>query len=68
MQYLYILAISYITNDHAYTSHILLESRHACQVAIRAAEELSTAMPADLACIKSDKYKIIKPKLRPEGM
>lgn len=68
MQYLYILAISYITNDHAYTSHILLESRHACQVAIRAAEELSTAIPADLACIKSDKYKIIKPKLRPKDM
>ena len=69
MEYFYILLIQYMFAGELIESQIYLESAQQCQVAIRAMEQLSTDMDADLFCVQSDIASgSIRPKARPDDL
>ena len=62
----YIFSIVYILNGYEMTSQILVDSSHKCSELIRAAEEVSNVLPADLFCTDTGRISAsIRPKLRP---
>lgn len=66
METYFIFTIAYVLNGYPMESNILLDSSAKCQQVIRASEELSDALPADLFCKDTGILsKSIRPKLRP---
>ena len=64
----YIFTIFYMLNGYEMESHILVNSAEKCYELVRAAEEISNVLPADLICVDTGRVSAsIKPKLRPEG-
>jgi len=69
MTFFYALVISYALQGHPLQTQMYFESSRACYDALRAAERLSDAMPADLYCENTGKLSAsIRPKLRPENL
>ena len=68
MTFFYALIIEYALQGHTLQARMYLDSSKACTDALRAAEALSDAMPADLYCENTGKMSgSIKPRLRPEN-
>ena len=66
MENYFIFTIVYVLNGYPMESNILLDSSAKCQQVIRASEELSDALPADLFCKDTGILsKSLRPKLRP---
>ena len=62
----YIFSIVYILNGYEMTSQILINSADKCYQLVRAAEEISNVLPADLYCTDTGRISAsIRPKLRP---
>ena len=62
----YIFTIAYILNGYEMTSQILTNSSEECYELVRAAEEISNVLPADLYCTDTGRISTsIRPKLRP---
>ena len=62
----YIFSIVYILNGYEMTSQILVDSSQKCDQLIRATEEVSNVLPADLYCTDTGRIsKSIRPRLRP---
>lgn len=62
----YIFSIIYILNGYEMTSQILTNSAEKCYQLVRAAEEISNVLPADLYCTDTGRISTsIRPKLRP---
>lgn len=62
----YIFSIVYILNGYEMTSQILTNSAEKCYQLVRAAEEVSNVLPADLFCTNTGRISTsIRPKLRP---
>ena len=62
----YIFTIAYILNGYEMTSQILTNSADNCYQLVRAAEEISNVLPADLYCTDTGRISAsIRPKLRP---
>lgn len=67
MTFFYALIIEYALQGHPMHTRMYFENSKACSDALRAAEALSDAMPADLFCENTGKLSgSIRPKLRPE--
>jgi len=68
MTFFYALIIEYALQGHTLQARMHLESSKACYDALRAAEALSDAMPADLYCENTGKMSgSIRPRLRPDN-
>ena len=68
MTFFYSLIIEYALQGHTLQARMYLESSKACYDALRAAEALSDAMPADLYCENTGKLSgSIRPMLRPSN-
>jgi len=64
----YIFTIIYMLNGYQMESHILVNSADKCYELVRAAEEISNVLPADILCKDTGTVSAsIKPKLRPES-
>ena len=64
----YIFTIIYMLNGYQMESHILVNSADKCYELVRAAEEISNVLPADVLCKDTGTVSAsIKPKLRPES-
>jgi hypothetical protein len=62
----YIFSIVYMLNGYEMTSQILTNSADKCYQLVRAAEEVSNVLPADLFCTDTGRISAsIRPKLRP---
>ena len=69
MTFFYALIIEYALQGHTLQSRMYLESSKACYDALRAAEALSDAMPADLYCENTGKLSgSIRPRLRADNL
>lgn len=69
MTFFYALIIEYALQGHTLQARMYFDSSKACTDALRAAEALSDAMPADLFCENTGKLSgSIRPKLRPENL
>jgi hypothetical protein len=69
MTFFYALIIEYALQGHALQARMYLESSKACYDALRAAEAMSDAMPADLYCENTGKMSgSIRPRLRPSNL
>jgi len=63
----YIFTIIYMLNGYQMESHILVNSADKCYELVRAAEEISNVLPADILCKDTGTLSAsLKPKLRPE--
>jgi len=63
----YIFTIIYMLNGYQMESHILVNSADKCYELVRAAEEISNVLPADILCKDTGTVSAsLKPKLRPE--
>ena len=63
----YIFTIIYMLNGYQMESHILVNSADKCYELVRAAEEISNVLPADILCKDTGRLSAsIKPRLRPE--
>lgn len=68
MTFFYALIIEYALQGHTLQARMYLESSKACYDALRAAEALSDAMPANLYCENTGKMSgSIRPRLRPDN-
>ena len=68
MTFFYALIIEYALQGHTLQARMYLESSKACYDALRAAEAMSDAMPADLYCENTGKMSgSIRPRLRPDN-
>jgi len=64
----YIFSIVYMLNGYEMTSQILTNSAEKCYELVRAAEEISNVLPADLYCTDTGRISAsIRPKLRPQS-
>ena len=69
MTFFYALVINYALQGTPLQTQMYFESSKACSNALRAAEALSDALPADLMCVNTGKLSgSIRPKLRPENL
>ena len=69
MTFFYALVINYALQGTPLQTQMYFESSKACSNALRAAEALSDALPADLYCENTGKLSgSIRPKLRPETL
>ena len=69
MTFFYALVISYALQGTPLQAQMYFDSFKACSNALRAAEALSDALPADLYCENTGKMSgSIRPKLRPENL
>ena len=69
MTFFYALIIEYALQGHTLQARMYFDSSKACTDALRAAETLSDAMPADLFCENTGKLSgSIWPKQRPENL
>ena len=67
MTFFYALIIEYTLHGSPMYTRMYFDSSKACSDALRAAETLSDAMPADIFCENTGKLSgSIRPKLRPE--
>jgi len=63
----YIFTIIYMLNGYQMESHILVNSADKCYELVRAAEEISNVLPADILCKDTGTVSAsIKPRQRPE--
>ena len=68
MTFFYALIIEYALQGHTLQARMYLDSSKACYDALRAAEALSDAMPADIYCKNTGKMSgSIRPRLRPDN-
>jgi len=72
MEYFFLLVLEYEINGGWMRSRFILPNAAACQVAIRANEDLATSLNANLYCIETDVPSTIierntspRPRLRP---
>jgi hypothetical protein len=69
MTFFYALVIEYALQGTPLQTQMYFDSAKACEKALRAAEALSDALPADLMCVNTGKLSgSIRPKLRPENL
>ena len=69
MTFFYALVINYALQGTPLQTQMYFDSFKACSDALRAAERLSDAMPADLYCENTGKLSgSIWPKLRPSNL
>ena len=69
MTFFYALVIEYALQGTPLQAQMYFESFKACSNALRAAEDLSDALPADLYCENTGKLSgSIRPKLRPNNL
>lgn len=69
MTFFYILIIEYVLQGHTLRTPIYFENAQDCSNALRAADALSTQIPADLYCENTGKLSgSIRPKLRPQNL
>jgi len=69
MTFFYALVISYALQGTPLQAQMYFDSFKACSNALRAAEALSDALPADLYCENTGKMSgSIRPKLRPNNL
>lgn len=69
MTFFYALVIEYALQGTPLQAQIYFDSFKACSNALRAAEALSDALPADLYCENTGKLSgSIRPKLRPNNL
>ena len=61
----YIFSIIYMLNGYQMESHILVNSADKCYELVRAAEEISNVLPADILCKDTGTLSAsLKPRLR----